>query len=499
MMVNSSNVPVVSGSMVSGRVDSGVVWMGALILGIALGTGFVVAAQSLGPLKALIAVVGIAVVGIILVKPEIGFVLMVASIPLERLGRLSSGDSVVNLSVAKILGIVTLVGWFFRVCLLKERIRFPREIWPLLLFIMLGASSLSYTTDVEATERSLLQFITTVFFVFITVNLVRTRVVLTTSIVALLLVTMGVGLGAVGMRVVPGFQVDHDDMDSVGVLEDDAEDRRVGTVQSSQGLTVHPGFYAFSLLIAIPLYFYAFQTAQKTAWRLCWASAGVLAFVNLLLTYRRTGILALAAILGYLFLRRAITCSPRTLAWFVVPAFCGLFLVPNSLWERMFSVSAYDPNEAHNVESRLRMWEGAWMLIQERWTTGVGLGNHSELQHYNGLHDIIADAGAHNGYIQMLVELGIGGLLVFGFVMLVLWRGLSKAEARWSTAADPALSKLPVFLKASFLAFPLTALTGIEFIMPMRDWWYVCGLGIVLTSLTSRHTADESKGHAGER
>lgn len=139
------------------------------------------------------------------------------------------------------------------------------------------------------------------------------------------------------------------------------------------------------------------------------------------------------------------------------------------------------------------------MLIQERWTTGVGLGNHSELQHYNGLHDIIADAGAHNGYIQMLVELGIGGLLVFGFILLVLWRGLSKAEARWSTTADPALSKLPVFLKASFLAFPLTALTGIEFIMPMRDWWYVCGLGIVLTSLTSRHTSDESKSQAGER
>lgn len=499
MMANVSSTPAVSVSAVSGRLDRVVVWIGVLASGIALGTGFVLAAQSLEPLKALIAVIGIAVVGVILVKPEIGFVLMVASIPLERLGRLSSGDSVVNFSVAKILGIVTLVGWFFRVCLRKERIRFPREIWLLLLFILLGACSLTYTTDVDATERSLLQFITTVFFVFITVNLVRTRAVLTASIVALLLVTMGVGLGAIGMRVIPGFQVDHDDMDSVGVLEDDAEDRRVGTVQSSQGLTVHPGFYAFSLLIAIPLYFYAFQVARKSAWRLCWAAAGVLAFVNLLLTYRRTGVLALGVIIGYLLVRRAITCSPRTLAWFVVPAFCGLLLAPTSLWERMFSASAYDPTEAHNVESRLRMWEGAWMLIQARWTTGVGLGNHSELQHYNGLHDIIADAGAHNGYLQMLVELGVGGFLVFGVILLVLWRVLSKAEARWSTVSDPALSKLPVFLKASFLAFPLTALTGIEFIMPMRDWWYVCGLGIVLTSLTNRHMSDASKDQVGER
>ena len=498
-MANSSNMSAISVSSVPGRLDRAVVWIGFLVIGIALGTGFVLAAQSLEPLKALIAVIGIAVVGVILVKPEIGFVLMVASIPLERLGRLSSGDSVVNFSVAKILGIVTLVGWFFRVCLKKERIRFPREIWPLLIFIAVGAYSLTYTTDLDATQRSLLQFITTVFFVFITVNLVRTHVVLTTSIVALLLVTMGVGLGAIGMRVIPGFQVDHDDMDSVGVLEDDAEDQRVGTVQSSQGFTIHPGFYAFSLLIAIPLYLYAFRVARKTAWRLCWAMGGVLAFINLLLTYRRTGVLALVVILGYLFLKRAITCSPAMLAWLAVPAFCGLFLAPDSLWERIFSASAYDPNEAHNVESRLRMWEGAWILIQERWTTGVGLGNHSELQHYNGLHDIIAEAGAHNGYLQMIVELGVGGFVVFGFIMLVLWRVLSKAEGRWSTASDTALSKLPVFLKASFLAFPLTALTGIEFIMPMRDWWYVCGLGIVLASLMNRHMSDKPKHSAGER
>jgi O-antigen ligase len=405
-------------------------------------------------------------------------------------------ESVVNVSIAKILGIVTLIGWFFRVCLRKERIRFPRELWPLLLFIALGAYSLTYTTDSDATQRSLLQFITTVFFVFITVNLVRTREVLTTSIVALLLVTMGVGVGAIGMRVMPGFQVDHDDLDSVGVLEDDAEDRRVGTVQSSQGLTVHPGFYAFSLLIAIPLYCYAFQVAQKTAWRFCWLLGGILAFANLLLTYRRTGVLALIVIVGYLLLRRGLTCSPAMFAWLAVPAFCGLLLTPSSLWERMFSASAYDPNEAHNVESRLRMWEGAWILIQERWTTGVGLGNHSELQHYNGLHTIIVEAGAHNGYLQMLVELGVGGLLVSGIILLVLWKTLSRAEERWSILSDTELSRLPIFLKASFLAFPLTALTGIEFIMPMRDWWFVCSLGLVLVSLRNRHMSDESKNHA---
>jgi hypothetical protein len=45
---------------------------------------------------------------------------------------------------------------------------------------------------------------------------------------------------------------------------------------------------------------------------------------------------------------------------------------------------------------------------------------------------------------------------------------------------------LVVFLKASFLGPILLGLTGTDWNMPMRDWWFVCAAGMFVGRMHAR-------------
>ena len=472
--------------------------LGLTVGGFALGLGFVIAAGLLGPFKAFAAVAGIGVVVAIMLRPEWGFVLMIAAIPLERVGRLTSADSVVALSISKVFGVVTLVGWLLRLCLRRERVILTRDFVLLSLFGLIGAFSLTYSTDPIMTEITIARYVTTLTFVFLLINLVRSPAMIRTTLIAFLTATALVGVLAVAMRVMPSALVTDSELDEVGVLTDGAEEERVGNVASSQGLTTHPGFYVCSLLIALPLYLYFYQTARSRLWSLIAAGAGYLALLNLFLTHRRAGVLTLAFLFILLLKKRLITLSPMILVALGVCGLGSVALMPDSFWERIFSLSAYDADASNNVGARLDMWKGALMLIREHWFLGVGMGNHSELQNYNGLYRILKESGAHNGYLQMMVELGLVGTTIFLPMLWMLWRNLSRAEQPrlGQLALEPNLHQLTGYLKLAFLAPVLLAIGGIEFTQPLRDWWMVCGFGIILRRWTE-HPMDSSVADSG--
>lgn len=494
-----------SGSADQSVAPSGTVVGGALrsvaltLVGMALGLAFITAVGIVGPLKAFIGAVGLGVAVAILIRPDMGFVLMISAIPLERVGRLTNMDSVVALSIAKVIGILTLLGWGIRLCLRREHPIVTREFIPLSLFGLIGLLSLTYSTDVAITEITISRYVTTLAFFFLVINLVRSPHLIRTTLIGFLTVTTLVGILALAMRVTPSFVITDADYDAVGVLTDGAEEDRVGNVASTQGLTTHPGFYVCSLLIALPLYLYFYQTTQSLAWRVVLALSGYLALLNLFLTHRRAGVLTLGLLVLILLKKRLVVISPAIPLTVAALALSSLLILPASFWERVFSFAAYDPSASNNVGARLDMWEGALMLIRDHWLLGVGMGNHSELRNYNDLSRILTESGAHNGYLQMLVELGVVGTMVFLPILWMLWKNLSRAEQppRGKRMLPSDLVRLTGFLKLAFLAPVVLALGGIEFTQPLRDWWLVCGLGIVLRRWAERPTPTDARTSQG--
>lgn len=487
-----------SGSLVvseAGRLQRLLGPFGLMVCGVVFGLGFVIAAGVVGPFKAFAALIGIGVAAAVIMNPEWGFVLMIAAIPLERVGRLTSADAVVALSISKVFGVLTLVGWLLRLCIRREPVIVTRDFFLLSLFGLAGAFSLTYSTDLTMTEIAVSRYVTTLAFVFIVVNLIRSPEVIRATLIGFLAATALVGILAVAMRVAPTFVITDAEVDDIGILTDAAEEDRVGNIASSQGLTTHPGFYVCSLLIALPLYLYFYQTARSRRWSLLAAAAGCLALVNLFLTHRRAGVLVLAFLLVVTLKKRLATISPMM---FLVLGLFGLgfmFVLPDSVWERIFSLSAYDPEASNNVGARLDMWKGAVLLIREHWLFGVGMGNHSELRNYNDLYRILTESGAHNGYLQMMMELGLVGMVIFLSMLWMLWNNFSRAEQAPSNrvALSPELHRLTGYLKIAFLAPVLLAIGGIEFTQPLRDWWLVCGLGMVLRRWTEQPLPGEKR------
>jgi putative inorganic carbon (HCO3(-)) transporter len=79
----------------------------------------------------------------------------------------------------------------------------------------------------------------------------------------------------------------------------------------------------------------------------------------------------------------------------------------------------------YNVESRLKTWDGAVALVEERPLLGVGPGNfHHHFYEVTGsppgTHNPLV---VHNAYLDVAAELGVLAMLLFvAYVTLVMWR-----------------------------------------------------------------------------
>ena len=94
------------------------------------------------------------------------------------------------------------------------------------------------------------------------------------------------------------------------------------------------------------------------------------------------------------------------------------FLVPDAVAERFLSIG--NPAES-SISYRISAWYGVIELLNQTWWGGVGVGSAAFEAVYSG----VALAGAqsvkhaHSIYLQLLAELGVGGLLVFLLIVFL--------------------------------------------------------------------------------
>jgi putative inorganic carbon (HCO3(-)) transporter len=181
----------------------------------------------------------------------------------------------------------------------------------------------------------------------------------------------------------------------------------------------NPNIFAEYLTFILPAGLVLLVTERRWLGRVIWGTVLALAAAALVLTFSRGGWLAAVAavlVLGLLW-------EPRLLVAVAALTVLMPTVASDQVMQRASSIGSLE--DSSNT-FRLSIWVAALSMIRSYWFTGIGLGTAAFNQVYPQF--MIAGTPAihtHNLYLQLALELGMPGLLVFLWLLVaVLARSL---------------------------------------------------------------------------
>jgi O-antigen ligase len=226
-------------------------------------------------------------------------------------------------------------------------------------------------------------------------------------------------------------------------------------------------YFALEALMIVPLAFAFAAGAEDGRSRLLWLLCGLVLVLEVLQTGSRGGFLGFAAMAVFMALRLA---RRPILTLVGGAALVGVLLVtvPTPMLDRL--LATVDDEHGHggvnrSNEARLIALDAGLELIAENPLTGIGLGN---FYLYKTMYPELFFEGpnlAHNTYLEIAAELGLGALAAFLVLFLCAFRSLRRAERTAAAQKRPGLAKLAVGLQASLLGF----LVGATFLSAQYD------------------------------
>jgi len=255
-----------------------------------------------------------------------------------------------------------------------------------------------------------------------------------------------------------------------------------GTANELASLLVTAMFLAGGLLLAL--------RGSPTLRALCVGAVGI-CLIGLFLTQSRAGLVALAGgLAAAVFVGGRRRAGVAVLIAAVTFATVGYFAYAASeeARERVTTLGT--------GTGRTDIWTVAWRMVDDDPVRGVGVGNfqtasiHFLLQPGAILRDeFIVDRPqvAHNAYLQVLAELGVPGLVLFGGLifagLLAAWRAAREftrqGDLYMETCARAVVLALVALLVADFFASDQLN----------KELWLLLGLGPALLGIARRENA----------
>ncbi len=181
----------------------------------------------------------------------------------------------------------------------------------------------------------------------------------------------------------------------------------------------NPNILAVYLLLTAPLLLAgAFSSAQKTYVRLLYAVGFLVSVLCLILTWSRGAWLGLllACLLFFLCYSKM---SAGCLMLSAFPILSVLPYLPRSVINRFSSIGSFSDS---SIRYRFYTWQGVWRMLNEH-HYGIGVGDEAFRAVYpqyavSGIETVMH---SHNLLLQVFVELGLPGGLVFLFFLGLLF------------------------------------------------------------------------------
>ncbi len=251
------------------------------------------------------------------------------------------------------------------------------------------------------------------------------------------------------------------------------------------GLTANPNDMALMLNLILPLCIaLLLDSRQRTAKLLLVGIAGLLV-VAIITTFSRAGFLTLVVTATtyawYLRRRRQRVWAPVVL----VLAVCALPLLPGSYVERIQTIVNIEQDSTGSAQTRLSDMKAALLLGLEHPIVGAGLGmNELAMNRERGE----TWTAVHNVYLQLLVELGFPGLILYLLLFHHCLTATAASHRRGMGKSHPGSQfYLSEGLRVSLIAFAVAAIfypVAFHFY-----FYYIAGLAVAASRIGSQDNA----------
>ncbi len=179
----------------------------------------------------------------------------------------------------------------------------------------------------------------------------------------------------------------------------------------------NPNVLGQYFIITIPIIFALFVCSKRLTDKCAWLAVFAASFLCLLYTWSR------GAWVGVM-LAIAIFLLVRDRRWVILGILCLLampFILPESIMNRLLSIgNTGDSSTAYRVS----VWIASARMAARFWMSGVGYGSDAFASVYStfALNGAGYALHSHNFYLQLITDVGIGGLAVFLLIALTAYR-----------------------------------------------------------------------------
>ena len=197
---------------------------------------------------------------------------------------------------------------------------------------------------------------------------------------------------------------------------------------------INPNGLAFVILTVLPFLHYLMGGSTKIVPRVIYALLLAALLYAFVLTGSRSGFVGLCVIVAVLVWR-----SPRRTILGIAVLLVGLLMVVGmsaDMRERYLSLAESGTRHAETRDGRIAGWKADFKVAMQRPVFGHGLGTSAEtMANFAGRPQI-----AHNLYTEVLLELGIVGLVLYLRVLASTLRNVAQGRARarsvWARANE---------------------------------------------------------------
>ncbi len=357
-----------------------------------------------------------------------------------------------DFSTVKFVAIPTILVYVISKLVAGERLtEWPIEVKMVGVILLLCIAFIPVAASPgDSIDRLSDPFLKVVAMFVLMANLINTKRRLRLLMTMMVICATCIAIGAIGDFVEGVFAVK---VDGLGT-------RIAGNVG---GIFGNPNDLATSLDLLIPIAV-GLALTSKGALRLAFVTcAGVLA-VGVVTTFSRGGFLGLVAVGSFLLWKvsrknRVIAAAAAAAALFVL-----LAAAPGGYGDRLFTILHTAGDKTGSAQERQEILKRAVAVAARHPIIGVGMNNF----HIYSYKERVA----HNSYLEISAELGLGGLIAYLILISSPMRSLKRIEVRTSLAQAPGdgreLHLLSIAVQGAMIAYIVcSAFTSIEYL------WYL--------------------------
>jgi O-antigen ligase len=250
-----------------------------------------------------------------------------------------------------------------------------------------------------------------------------------------------------------------------------------------------------TLNMVLPFGFFLAMSAQKNTKRIYYIALTCIFLFVIILTKSRGGFVGLAATGAYCWWK-----SKRKVLSAALVAVLVLFIAlaaPSTYWHEVRSITDDTETSPYGTGSaRFYQWNVGWGMFLEHPIMGVGQGNFPwnvgdyEQEHGLSFHQrSMAGRQAHSLYFTLIPELGLIGIVLFGWMLLLTVKNvryIQRSAAIGNTTADGALpfASLAMALEASLVGYLSSG--AFLSVLYYPNFWLLMGFTLSLRKILER-------------